>query len=372
MSNNFRNIIPERPEPVVLQTDPDTVNKKSDVKQVVKKLLSGNPVLIEDEYPTGLSVLAGLKKKVFGDKLKSGKNRKSEKNREDDFKTYKKKRADFRYASNNLLVLVENDLIALRKSPEIGWLKILYPDLEKFLLPFPQIQGLNSSWQWYNRGIQYPVLKKKLFPWYGTYFPTRFDHLKLFNKWLKNYPGGKNTALDIGTGCGVLAFQLLQHGFEHVMATDISPNAVISVMENAKLRGVEDHLEVRRSDLFEGCDRKADVIVFNPPWLPAGSDVTGLDRAIYYEPELFERFFKDAGDFLSKKGRIVLFFSNLGRTEGMQKEHPIEEELALKRRYRKRRLLKSGVAGSSRKTRRRNHRTDEQVELWELEKVDSG
>ena len=36
-------------------------------------------------------------------------------------------------------------------------------------------------------------------------------------------------------------------------------------------------------DLFENCDVKADLIVFNPPWLLAKHDLEeGIDKAMYY------------------------------------------------------------------------------------------
>lgn len=349
------NIKPERPEPVQLEREPFIANKESDSKAVSGFLLSGKYVMIEDVFPTGLQILSELKKDVFGKKPN------------DDFKTYREKRAEFQEASNRLLVPVENNKIALRKSPEIGWLGKLYPDFDDFILPFPQVQGLNSSWQWYINGIQYPVLKQKIHPYYGTYFPTRFDHLSLFDDWLKKYTGSKETALDMGTGCGVLSFQLLNRGFDKVYATDISPNAIISAAENAKNLRVEDRLVVLLSDLFEKVDQKTDLVVFNPPWLPAQTDIKGLDKAIYYEMDLFGRFFRQAADYINDNGKIILLFSNLGRTTGMQKLHPIEDELAKHQRYKKLKRIKRKVARSSRKTKRRDHRKNEYVELWELE-----
>jgi len=347
-------IKPERPEPVELEQEPFSVNKESKSQVISRLLLSGEYGMVEDIYPTGLKALSALKKAVFG------------KNTKDDFIAYREKRTEFYEASNRLLASVENNEIALRKSPDIGWLKKLYPDLENFVLSFPQIQGLNSAWQWYINGIQYPVLNQKIHPYYGTYFPTRFDHLNLFDDWLKKYTGDKNSALDIGTGCGILSFQLLNRGFYKVYATDISPNAIISVAENAKKFGVEERLVVIKSDLFENVDQKTDVIVFNPPWLPAQKSIRGLDKAIYYEAELFERFFREAGNFLLESGRIILLFSNLGEHTGIQKIHPIEDELTKNKRYKKLAFKRKKVARPSRKTKRRDNRKNEFVELWEL------
>ncbi len=372
-----------RPEPVPPPSRPEYVHKKSDMPAVSATLLSGTFVLVKDVYPTGLAVLAELKKQVFGSVKSTGKKHQSDKFRgseeakipesvdPNDFLSYRRKRTVFRHASNKLLVPVKENRIALRKSPDIGWLSELYPDISDFMLTFPQIQGLNSSWQWFLKGVRFPVLKREIFPWYGTYFPTRFDHLHLFNDWLKSYQGHKTDAFDIGTGCGVLSFQLIENGFRQVLATDINPNAIVTVRENARHHGFEDRLEARLSDLFERCDRMADLIVFNPPWLPAESegDTAHLDKAIYYDPDLFRRFFTDAGGFLKENGRLVVFFSNLGRTSGLEAIHPVEQELAQNRRFKKIRLLRRKVAAPSRKTTRRDHRKKEHVELWELVRV---
>ena len=396
---NPKEPLPLRPEPVTPGEPPVPVHQKSDMKKVASKLMSGTFFLVNDAYPTGLKVLSELKKQVFG-----GQQSAAEEMGGDDFQDYRTRRAEFRHASNRLLVSVEQNRIALRKSPDIGWLKELYPDVQNFLLPFPQIQGLNSSWQWFLKGVRFPVLKQEIYPWYGTYFPTRFDHLQLFDEWLRKYGGRKVTALDIGAGCGVLSFQLLKHGFRHVTATDINPSAVITIRENARHQGVQDRLEAHLSDLFmiwkdedgdgdgdedgggdeysngdgdgvgsrtddsEITQKKADLIVFNPPWLPANEDTGMLDRAIYYEPDLFDRFFSDAGDHLEEEGILAVFFSNLGRAAGVGEGHPIEEELARFSRFRKVELLQKKVAEPSRKTRRRDHRKEEVVELWVLEK----
>ena len=53
-----------------------------------------------------------------------------------------------------------------------------------------------------------------------------------------------------------------------------------------------------------------DLIVFNPPWMQ-GTVEGLLDRALYFEQGLFERFFDQASARLRPSGRVVLVFSNL-------------------------------------------------------------
>lgn len=144
MNDISKKIKPNRPGPVETE-NPFSITKKYHPEEAALKLISGNHVLIEDRYSTGMTVLSELKEFIF-DNIKK-----------ESFKTYRSKRSKYHQASNNLLAPVKNNKLALGKSPDIGWLKNLYPDIEDFFLSFPQIQGLNSSWQWYINGIKYPV-----------------------------------------------------------------------------------------------------------------------------------------------------------------------------------------------------------------------
>ena len=355
MTEDTTILTPNRPEPVKTENEPLSAFKNTSADLVAKTLLAGEFAVIGDEFPTGLKVLSELKKRVFSD------------DDDDDFLAYRNKQSLYHQASNRLLVPIKNNNLELKKAPSIGWIKELYPDVKDFLIPFPQVQGLNSSWQWYKKGIKYPVLESKLHPFYGTYFPTRFDHLYLFDYWLKKYAGTKSTAIDIGTGCGVLAFQMLNRGFEKVYATDINPNAIISAGDDAKRLDLDDRLEVWQSDLFQNVQQKTDLILFNPPWVPMQSAGSGLDRAIYYEPELFSRFFDEASNHVNRNGRIVILFSNFAQVAGFEQEHPIESELRQSDRYKKVIRIKRKAAKPSKKSKRRDNRKGEYVELWELE-----
>jgi methylase of polypeptide subunit release factors len=266
-----------------------------------------------------------------------------------------------------LLLKVKDNKLLVKKCPDIGWLELLYPDVSEFYLSFPEVQGMNSSWQWYKKGIEIKTLNLTLHPFYGTYFPTRFDHLKLFDKWLKKYKGLKDKAIEIGVGSGVLSFQLIQNGFEDIFATDTNKNAIIGVLQERKRLGFEDKITLSHSDLFENCAVKADLIVFNPPWLLAKHRLEEeIDKAIYYEEGLFPRFFDQAQKHLTPNGKIVLIFSNLAQVIDEQSTHPIIEELRNNNRFRKELHLRRNVRASSRRTKRTDSRSNEKVELWVL------
>nr|NQU91351.1 methyltransferase [Bacteroidota bacterium] len=222
-------------------------------------------------------------------------------------------------------------------------------------------------WQWYEKGISIPGLNKKIHPYFGTYFPTRFEHLRLFDTWLKQYKGEKKSAMDIGIGCGVLTFQLLKHGFEKVYGTDSNPNAIIGLNELLNESRVPANIELIHGDLFADCNLITELIVFNPPWLPASNILEGIDKAIYYDAGLFPRFFADALKHLKTDGRVVLLFSNLAQITNIGGTHPIEAELAGGGRFQKELFIQKKVTPASKNTRRdQNWRDSEMVELWVL------
>jgi len=344
-----------RPKPIIANIDVVPYKRRMDPEYAIEALIEGHSVLITDFYSSGLTVLNALKEYV--------KNKYSDQS----FHGQREFRSVFRELSHRILVLVKHHKLSLRKAPEIGWLEKLYPSLNEFLLPFPQVQGLNSSWQWYEKGISIPVLDKKLHPFFGTYFPTRFEHLVVFDKWLKKYSGEKKSAIDIGIGSGVISFQLLKHKFETVYGTDSNPNAIIGLSEDKEASKIA----LKYGDLFADIKDKTELIVFNPPWIPASQNTEGLDKAIYYDEDLFPRFFTEAKKHLKPRGKVVLLFSNLAQITKTTELHPIKIELLNGGRFQKELFIEKNVKLASTKTKRnQNWRIEEKVELWVLKSVD--
>lgn len=356
MNTNLQTLTPDRPNIITSQLD-DAISfyRKMDTENTVNEMIAGKYVIVEEYYSNGLEVLSQLKKsllKIYTDKSFQGK---------------RKYRSVFREASHRLIIKVKDNTLDVKKAPNIGWLEILYPEVSEFYISYPEVQGLNSSWQWYKKGVEVKTLNLAIYPYYNTYFPTRFDHLKLFDKWLKKYEGEKTNAIEIGVGSGILSFQLLQNGFENIYATDTNKNAIIGVAQECERLGFVSKITLAFKDLFEECDRKADIIVFNPPWLQAQHKLEeGIDKAMYYEDELFPRFFEQAKEHLNENGKIVLIFSNLAQVVDEESSHPIIDELKSNNRYRKELHLRRNVRASSRRTKRTDSRSLEKVELWVL------
>lgn len=116
-------------------------------------------------------------------------------------------------------------------------------------------------------------------------------------------------ALDMGTGCGAVAFSLTGR-FEQVLGVDVNPNALALAESGARLNRSPAHFQP--SDVWEGVEGRFDWIAANLPALPldptpnlsfaaAGAgDPTALTR----------RFFERLEEFLAPGGECrMLTFS---------------------------------------------------------------
>jgi len=344
-----------KPEPIVIEKEVISFDRGTDIKQTIETLEAGSPVLITAFYSNGMLLLKELQKY-----LKRKFPNKS-------FKEQRAYRSKYRELSHLILIEIVGNQLNVKKAPSIGWLEKLYPETTDFLLPFPQVQGLNSSWQWYKNGISIPVLRNKLHPYYGTYFPTRFDHLVLFDNWLKRYDGPKKSAMDVGVGSGILSFQMIKYGFQKVYGTDTNPNAIVGLIEFMGDTKLSRKLELAVGNLFGNWEKETELIVFNPPWLPASQNLDSIDEAIYYHENLFPDFFTEANKRLLPEGKLVILFSNLAQITKVTKDHPIEKELAEGGRFQLEKCFTKKVKTASEKTERDQHwRADEEVSLWVL------
>jgi len=94
--------------------------------------------------------------------------------------------------------------------------------------------------------------------------------------------------LDLCTGSGCVGITVaLERPRAQVLATDVSPDAVEVARANAAALGAADRFEARLGDLFAPVASEApfDVIVANPPYVPAGQLPT-LSAEVRREPRL--------------------------------------------------------------------------------------
>ncbi|MBK5252590.1 MAG: peptide chain release factor N(5)-glutamine methyltransferase [Peptostreptococcaceae bacterium] len=132
---------------------------------------------------------------------------------------------------------------------------------------------------------------------------------------------GALSILDIGTGSGAIAVSLAKYlPLSNVYAVDISKDALETAAINAARNGVEKRVEFLLGSLFEPFEdigEKADAIVSNPPYIPAG-EIDSLQREVaVYEPrgaldggsdglEFYRAIVEKAPRFLKHGGMIYL------------------------------------------------------------------
>jgi len=122
--------------------------------------------------------------------------------------------------------------------------------------------------------------------------------------------------LDVGCGSGAIAVTVQLETGAEVIATDISLAAIGIAAENARRLGAR--ISLVNCDLVSAvADRSIDVLVSNPPYVPAG-EMAGLAREVRdHEPnvalssgptgfETYEQLIEDACRVLRPAGHLVL------------------------------------------------------------------
>lgn len=159
----------------------------------------------------------------------------------------------------------------------------------------------------------------------------------LIKKHIKDY--AKGSVLDMGTGSGILAIEAAKFA-DSVVACDIDADLIkdlkVKFEKNKKIQF--DH-----SNLFDSFktnarlqNKKFDLIVFNPPYLPEDKGIK--DKEIYGGKkgyEIIANFLKNAKKYLKKDGRILLLFSSLTnkkQVDGLIEKNKLKFKLIDKKR----------------------------------------
>jgi len=145
---------------------------------------------------------------------------------------------------------------------------------------------------------------------------------------------------DVGTGSGCLAVALARWlPGAHIAATDVSDAALRVARRNAGRHEVGDRVLVLQGDLLQSADGLFDVIVSNPPYVPAG-DLASLQPEIReFEPagaleggldglDVIRRLVPEAATRLVPGGWLMFEFG-FGQSEGVRAIMAGEPRLAL-------------------------------------------
>ena len=107
--------------------------------------------------------------------------------------------------------------------------------------------------------------------------------------------------LDLGTGCGVLAFLAARHS-DQLVAVDRNTRALLMTQFNAQLNGIT-NLTYREGDLFSSVEEQAfDLIMCNPPFVIAPGQGVMHTHSGYPADQLCQTIIRTAPTFLREGG----------------------------------------------------------------------
>ena len=118
--------------------------------------------------------------------------------------------------------------------------------------------------------------------------------------------------LDIGTGSGAIAITLAKHLSCHVLATDISEEALEIAKINSKRNNVQ--IDFKQSDILKNVQGKFDIIISNPPYIAKDEVIDDLVKdnephlALYAEEDglyFYRNILENVKPFLKEKSLIA-------------------------------------------------------------------
>ena len=215
-----------------------------------------------------------------------------------------------RILSRLLLELDTGYISKLRRAPDISAAcTAAFGELdESCVLSFRDLQGALGAAQWREKGVPIEPLNLSVFPHYGVFAPTRHEYVQLLLD--APLPDVCKVAYDIGTGTGLLAIILAQRGVKQVIATDLNPRALACASDNFTRLELSS-IQLQQADLYPTDTPLADLIVCNPPWLPAKPS-SPLEYAVY-DPnsKMLRGLLQGAKQHLAAHGELWLILSDL-------------------------------------------------------------
>lgn len=218
-----------------------------------------------------------------------------------------------------LLIRIEPDLsIQLPRAPDVS--VAVREALESvpdggFDISLRELLGMIGAHEWRKKGLFIPALDAKIHAHYGVFAPIRSEYLDLVAS--ASLPKHCQTAFDVGTGTGVIAAILAKRGVSRVIGTDSEQRAIACADENMLRLGLKSQVQTVLTDLFP--EGRADLIVCNPPWVPA-RPTSRLENAVYdFESGMLRRFLKGVTQHLNSEGEIWLIISNLAELLELRK-----------------------------------------------------
>ena len=268
--------------------------------------------------------IIGLSKNLRRDFQRSSPNIASKASPLDIFHLYRRFKIDQTHFLSRIgFIIDEKFKIHLRNPPEIAILPSVIRTLtsltESVFMSLNIWDGIVSANEWSEKGIEVMGLGK-IYPLYSVWPPTGKEYLRIFNEYLENTVV-KGTGVDLGCGAGVLGMILAKKGMT-VFGVDNNFQAAKSSNLNAQALGVD--FSAVHGDAAQINIPNCDVLVCNPPWIPAAPSSL-LDSGNYdYKEQLLQAAFMQTKK-LNAGGRFILIYSNIAERIGLQAPGKIQD-----------------------------------------------
>jgi hypothetical protein len=311
------------PPPKNILIADDTTNAKVAYKQVCE----GASLLYRGDFQNAKQLLQAITRKFDVKPIKPAENLTQA------FHQHRARQIQRASITNKILIELKYGSCDLKRAPEtkdaVAGALVINTKIDKIperlLLSLRELLGMNGAHEWHKKGVQIDALSANIHAAYGVYSPIRGEYLELINQ----APiGSFKTAFDIGTGTGVIAAILVTRGIKKVIATDNSIRALNCATDNIARLDLKQYIEVEQANLFPAGHKKADLIVCNPPWLPAKANAP-IEHAIY-DPNsaMLKGFLNGVRAHLNDDGEAWLVMSDLAEHLGLRTNEELQKWIA--------------------------------------------
>ena len=306
--------------PKKIQIADDTINADA----AYKLCCEGTALLWRGDFQNAKQLLQALSRRID----RPGKKpKKAPENMTDAFHLHRQAQSQKARILGMLLIeLSVGYHINLRRAPDVkAACEHAYgKSTQGLVVSLREILGLIGAYEWSKNGVEISAINNKIFPSYGVFSPIRGEYLTLVDK--TPLPNPCNLVFDIGTGTGVLAVILANRGIKNIIATDNAPRALDCAKKNIEALNLKNNVKLVDADLFPDAQvGKADLIVCNPPWLPARPS-SALESAIYDDKsQMLKGFMNGLKAHLTENGEGWLILSDFAEHLGLRSR----EELTL-------------------------------------------
>ena len=222
---------------------------------------------------------------------------------------------------NLLIPLTADYQIALRRGQDVveactAGLGPADPEGADAVISLRGLLALVSAYEWRKKGAFVTALDAHIHPHFGVFSPVRGEYVDLVAQ--APLPQPCNLAFDIGVGSGVLSCLLAKRGIPTVIGTDLDPRALACARDNVHRLGFTNQVQIESANLFPTAATKADLIVCNPPWVPATP--TSPVEAAVYDPgsQMLRAFLAGVSQHLAPDGEAWLILSDIAEHLGLR------------------------------------------------------